>query len=156
MVACRQLGYDYAVRALPRWQVPSGSGQIWLDNVGCYGNEENLTSCYHRGWGIHNCYHYQDAGVQCSFGKLNSYVCNCKIHFYINAHGTHFFQNHHNLSIKTRRNSSVVLIWYGKILTVPILMMMEFESFCSVKQSKNKFPKTAKRKFVPGWEVFWS
>ena len=70
MVACRQLGYDYAERALRGWQVPSGSGPIWLDNVGCTGNEDNLASCSHNGWGRHNCYHGQDAGVECSFGNV--------------------------------------------------------------------------------------
>ena len=70
MVACRQLGYDYAVRALRGWEVPDGCGPIWLDDVGCTGNEDNLASCYHRGWGIHNCNHYRDAGVRCSFGKF--------------------------------------------------------------------------------------
>ncbi len=65
-VACRQLGYPYAVRALRGYQVPDGTGQIWLDNVGCNGYEESLSGCYHRGWGVHNCWHYDDAGVECS------------------------------------------------------------------------------------------
>ena len=65
-VACRQLGYSYAVRVLPNSLVPDGTGQIWLDNVGCIGNEESLSSCYHRGWGVHECGHNNDAGVECS------------------------------------------------------------------------------------------
>ena len=65
-VACRQLGYPYAVRALPGYLVPDGTGQIWLDNVGCAGNEQSLSSCYHRGWGVHDCGHNDDAGVECS------------------------------------------------------------------------------------------
>jgi deleted-in-malignant-brain-tumors protein 1 len=65
-VACRQLGYLYAVRALPSYLVPDGTGQIWLDNVACSGREQNLTSCNHNGWGVHNCRHYNDAGVECS------------------------------------------------------------------------------------------
>ena len=69
-VACRQLGYNYAVRALRGWQVSPGSGPIWLNNVGCSGTEQNLTSCYHAGWGNHNCSHSDDAGVECSFGKF--------------------------------------------------------------------------------------
>ncbi len=65
-VVCRELGYHYAIRALPGYLVPDGTGQIWLDNVGCNGREQNLTNCYHRGWGVHNCRHYDDAGVECS------------------------------------------------------------------------------------------
>ena len=65
-VACRQLGYVYAVKTLYTWQVPDGTGPIWLDDVRCSGNEQNLRYCSHRGWGSHNCYHYKDAGVQCS------------------------------------------------------------------------------------------
>jgi hypothetical protein len=62
-VACRQLGYKYAVRALTGQR---GTGQIWLSNVGCSGTEENLPSCYHRGWGVNYCSHNDDVGVECS------------------------------------------------------------------------------------------
>ena len=66
-VACRQLGYNYAVRALQGSQgVPDGSGQIWLDDVGCTKGEADLSSCSHSGWGKHNCIHSEDAGVECS------------------------------------------------------------------------------------------
>ncbi|XP_028416617.1 scavenger receptor cysteine-rich type 1 protein M130-like [Dendronephthya gigantea] len=69
-VVCRQLGYQDAVRALQGGQVPDGSGRIWLDDVQCKGTEQNLTSCFHRGWGKHDCSHGQDAGVECvSTGK---------------------------------------------------------------------------------------
>ena len=65
-VACRQLGYEYAVRALPSYLVPDGTGEIWLDNVDCNGHEQELRNCDHRGWGVHNCQHNEDAGVECS------------------------------------------------------------------------------------------
>ena len=66
-VVCRQLGYKYTIRALRRGpSVLSGSGKIWLDNVNCTGSEQNLTSCAHNGWGVNNCRHYEDAGVECS------------------------------------------------------------------------------------------
>ena len=65
-VVCRELGYLYAVRTLSGYQVPDGTGQIWLDNVDCTGKEQSLSHCYHGGWGIHNCGHAEDAGVECS------------------------------------------------------------------------------------------
>ena len=69
-VACRQLGFLNAARALQGSQVPSGTGQIWLDDVACTGSETSLASCSHGGWGNHNCRHNEDAGVECSGGKV--------------------------------------------------------------------------------------
>jgi hypothetical protein len=67
-VACRQLGYPNATRALQgsNINVLDGIGQIWLDDVDCAGDEKSLANCTHRGWGIHNCRHSEDAGVECS------------------------------------------------------------------------------------------
>ena len=46
-----------------------GRGPIWLDNVECNGAERLLLDCPHQGLGLHNCRHYEDAGVICSSGK---------------------------------------------------------------------------------------
>ena len=74
-VVCRQLGYRYAISALRGGRVPNGFGRIWLERVGCTGSEQNLSSCYHRGWGNSYCRHYQDAGVECSStGKIKCVV----------------------------------------------------------------------------------
>ena len=43
-----------------------GSGPIYLDDVNCNGSEIRLIQCPHRGIGIHNCRHSEDAGVNCS------------------------------------------------------------------------------------------
>ena len=43
-----------------------GTGQIWLDNVQCIGNETTLASCNHPAFGSHNCIHSEDAGVRCA------------------------------------------------------------------------------------------
>lgn len=66
-VVCRQLGFREAETAIFGGSVPDGTGQIWLDNVGCTGNETSLSSCRHNKWGDHNCNHREDAGVRCAF-----------------------------------------------------------------------------------------
>ena len=65
-VACRELGYKYAVRALKESEVPVGTGKIWLDNLACSGSEKNVSRCPHSDWGLGNCNHSKDAGVECS------------------------------------------------------------------------------------------
>ena len=69
-VACRQLGYKYALKALQGLHVPDGIGQIWLDEVACIRNEQTLANCSHGEWGNHTCGHNEDAGVKCSNGKI--------------------------------------------------------------------------------------
>ena len=64
-VVCRQLGYDGAISAFRNGEFGQGIGPIWLANVQCVGNEISITQCNHRGWGVVNCRHYQDAGVVC-------------------------------------------------------------------------------------------
>jgi len=44
----------------------AGTGQIWLDNVICDGNETSLESCEHRAWATHNCDHAEDVSVACN------------------------------------------------------------------------------------------
>ena len=70
-VACRELGYLNAVRALQGKHVSSGSGQMWLNKVGCTGEEASLISCAHQlALGDRYCSHSRDAGVECtSTGK---------------------------------------------------------------------------------------
>lgn len=65
-VACRQLGLGPATAALSFSTFGQGSGNIWLDNVGCSGTEDCLGNCTHNGWGVHNCAHFEDAGVRCT------------------------------------------------------------------------------------------
>ena len=64
-VVCHQLGYDGALRAVRNAAFGEGTGQIWLDDVQCVGNEPSISHCNHLELGAHNCRHYKDAGVVC-------------------------------------------------------------------------------------------
>ena len=83
-VVCRQLGYSRFRKQLhiTYWdnalcnlilcadiiayggaRYGEGSGPVYIDNVGCLGNESRLTECTYSSGST--CPHSQDAGVQC-------------------------------------------------------------------------------------------
>nr|XP_019941195.1 PREDICTED: scavenger receptor cysteine-rich domain-containing group B protein-like [Paralichthys olivaceus] len=64
-VVCRQLDCGVAVEMGSSSRFGQGLGLIALDNVDCRGHETDLSQCGSLGWGIHNCYHYEDVGVTC-------------------------------------------------------------------------------------------
>ena len=45
-----------------------GTRQIWMDNVTCTGVEDSLSLCSFPGWGVANCEHDREAGVDCYGG----------------------------------------------------------------------------------------
>ncbi|XP_056626743.1 deleted in malignant brain tumors 1 protein-like [Triplophysa dalaica] len=69
-VVCRQLGCGAATEAKGSSYFGQGSGPIWLDNVGCTGNETSLENCFAPPWGTHNHDHDEDAGVICQDIRL--------------------------------------------------------------------------------------
>ncbi|KFV50155.1 Deleted in malignant brain tumors 1 protein, partial [Gavia stellata] len=60
-VVCRQLGCGTVLSVAPGTRYGEGTGQIWLDEVNCTGEERDLLP-----WGEHNCHHVEDASVECS------------------------------------------------------------------------------------------
>ncbi|NXE09529.1 MARCO protein, partial [Lophotis ruficrista] len=61
-VVCRMLGYS---RSISTFTAVSGDGQIWLDDVNCRGGEYSIFQCPKADWGVNNCSHNEDAGVEC-------------------------------------------------------------------------------------------
>ncbi|XP_074666362.1 scavenger receptor cysteine-rich domain-containing protein DMBT1-like isoform X1 [Strix aluco] len=71
-VVCRQLGCGTVLSVAPGVRYGEGTGQIWLDEVNCTGEERNLSECRARPWGEHNCYHVEDASVECSDSSITA------------------------------------------------------------------------------------
>ena len=72
LVACRQLGYNdyiYVTNTTPN-AIEVSYGEIFYDDVSCFGNETRLTDCQHRGQGVHNCNHYEDIILFCTSERM--------------------------------------------------------------------------------------
>ena len=70
-VACKQLGYDYAVTPIIRTSSNDRSGKIWFGNPVCNGTERSILHCSHSGFGKHNCRRSNVAGLICGIGTVD-------------------------------------------------------------------------------------
>ncbi|XP_059832422.1 scavenger receptor cysteine-rich type 1 protein M130-like [Hypanus sabinus] len=68
-VVCRQLGCGYALEEKYLDFCVRGTGEVWLDEVRCSGNESHLWKCPSALWGQHDCSHKEDVIVTCSEHK---------------------------------------------------------------------------------------
>ncbi|XP_041472113.1 deleted in malignant brain tumors 1 protein-like isoform X3 [Lytechinus variegatus] len=65
-VVCRMLGFPGASSAPIYAHFGQGSGDIFLDDIVCAGDETTIWACSHSSVGVHNCSHREDAGVVCT------------------------------------------------------------------------------------------
>ncbi|XP_030201695.1 deleted in malignant brain tumors 1 protein isoform X2 [Gadus morhua] len=65
-VACRAMDCGTPLLIKPAAYYGPGRGNVWLDDLECFGNETSLMQCKHRHFGRSRCNHMEDAGVQCS------------------------------------------------------------------------------------------
>uniref|UniRef100_A0A8C3PMZ4 Soluble scavenger receptor cysteine-rich domain-containing protein SSC5D n=1 Tax=Calidris pygmaea TaxID=425635 RepID=A0A8C3PMZ4_9CHAR len=80
-VVCRQLGCGQPLAAPGNAHFGLGSGNIFLDDVQCRGDEPSLQMCRHNGWGVHNCRHMEDASVICTFDTV-LFICSGRVELY--------------------------------------------------------------------------
>merc|ERR1712080_33416 len=64
-VICRMLGYENGEEKSEAYY-GAGTGNIWMDELKCNGNESSIFDCDYEGWGKHDCSHYENAGVECN------------------------------------------------------------------------------------------
>ncbi|XP_063955029.1 deleted in malignant brain tumors 1 protein-like [Lytechinus pictus] len=64
-VVCQSLGLGNALDAFSEARFGEGTGSIVLDEISCTGTEAEISDCGNAGLGVHDCSHWEDAGVRC-------------------------------------------------------------------------------------------
>ena len=64
-VACHQLGFTAVVQVRHGAYYGEGKGNIWLESIACSSDIVFMVNCSHRGWGIEDCHHGEDVGLEC-------------------------------------------------------------------------------------------
>ncbi len=82
-VVCRQLGFGGASGVSGTAFYGQGTGSILLDQVDCAGTELALLDCPSNGIGIHDCSHFEDAGVACEGEEMYRNVFDSIIIVYV-------------------------------------------------------------------------
>ena len=65
-VVCHQLGHDYAVEVKFGAFFGKGNGNIWINNLDCFGNETSLRQCRKLSRTGQSCLHDEDVGLMCN------------------------------------------------------------------------------------------
>ena len=83
-VACRDLGYPNGGRVLTSAiTFGSGTGPIWLDSIGCHGDETSLSACtVEIGGGTSTCTHAEDVTIVCgTYINIHIHYLNITLNF---------------------------------------------------------------------------
>ena len=89
-IICRMLGYPRARRChccgrlgrMPR------DSPIWVDELDCRGQEENIFVCNRSAFGDHDCKHYEDVGVECDRPVARKREANIRLYCPVEATGS--------------------------------------------------------------------
>nr|XP_046271765.1 galectin-3-binding protein B-like [Scatophagus argus] len=71
-VVCRQLHFPGAKSVVIGKDYGEATGPIWLDDMKCKGNENLLSACEFKNWGVTDCSHKEDVAVICETADVNA------------------------------------------------------------------------------------